>query len=84
MKLYESLDSTHGHILVLLVLVMLGMAACFYKIPKGEEMLSLSFGALLYSMTNGKVKPATDAVPPPPLSPPPNLSGIISKEETKS
>lgn len=47
MKLYETLNTPHGHILVCFVLILLGYAAAMGHLPKAEDIVVGAFGALL-------------------------------------
>lgn len=47
MRFYESLSKEHGHILVLLFLILCGWGACALNLAKGEDIVVGSFGALL-------------------------------------
>lgn len=45
--LLDSLDTPGGHIWLLFLLVMVGVGLAWLKVPKGEDILIGSFGALL-------------------------------------
>lgn len=57
-SILDSLDQVGGHILTLMFLVLLGCAMYKFGVPKSEDIIMGSFGALLQSMRGlGNSKP---------------------------
>jgi hypothetical protein len=54
LKLYESLDTPHGHIAVCFALILVGVAMSSLQIPKAEDIIVGSFGALLGALRGVK------------------------------
>lgn len=49
-RLLDSLDSSGGHIALLLLLMVIGIGMLHTQIPKGEDVMAGAFGALLLSL----------------------------------